>query len=644
MIIGGEVKILGDSYAGGFSCGLTMGDSGTMERFHETKENEGQRIYKTDDGLILDVQYAECNDTTTVNTSITNTGSESVVMEMLTSILLQDVRVDKIHRLQTCWSAEGKLRSESITDLHLEKSWNGCAYRIEKFGTVGSMPVRKYFPFLAIENTETGEFLGIQLYLASSWQMEIRCRQNDTYTITGGIADRDFGQWMRELKPNETFHAPKAVLAKGHSLQDVCDKLVKAQRPMISENDRNMDIMFNEYCTTWGNPSFDNVKRICDKIADKGIKFLVIDSGWYGKSDSWWNAVGNWTVNEERFPGGMKGIADYIRSKGMIPGLWFEMESVTSGAANYQKTEHLVRKDGFPLTVANRRFWDMEDPYAVNYLTESVIGTLRDAGFGYLKVDYNDTLGMGCDPYFAPGEDPASHRNDGPGENLRRKVLASQDFFRKIAKEIPGIVIENCSSGGHRLEPSMMELVSQASFSDAHETTAIPLIAANMHRVIPPSQSQIWSVMRAEDSDNRIFYSIVSTFLGRMCLSGDIYNMSEHQWNLISEGIDFYHTVADIIRDGKTMVIDTDADSYNHPTGEQLTIRELNNRGLLLFHRFESSCDLDTAVKSASERLSQGCTLCEPCGITRGKPYRILAEYGQADCDFSARAIYYEYE
>lgn len=73
---------------------------------------------------------------------------------------------------------------------------------------------------------------------------------------------------------------------------------------------------------------------------------------------------------------------------------------------------------------------------------------------------------------------------DSLGDGLYKKIAATQSFFRKIKEEIPEIVIENCSSGGHRLVSSMMELASQASFSDAHETTAIPLIAANMHRVI----------------------------------------------------------------------------------------------------------------------------------------------------------------
>lgn len=615
MNVYGQMKVIGDSYSGGFSNGISLCDSGTMERLKPVLETEEEKLYKDERGLELAIRTV-CEDGVTKSfTSVKNGGNEPVTLEMVTSFELRDLMFDKIHRLKTCWSGEGKLKTETITDLHLERSWNGCATRVEKFGTVGSMPVRQYFPFVALEDSQNKKVIGVQLYLASSWQMELSIRFKDTYSLCGGIADRNFGEWTKKLMPGETFEAPMAVIAEGENLYDVCDKLVKAQKPEISENDRNMDIVFNEYCTTWGNPSFDNVKRIADKIAGKGIRFLVIDSGWYGKSDGWWESVGEWTVNEERFPGGMKPIANYVKSKGMIPGLWFEMESVTSKAKFFEDKDLLVKKDGYPLTVANRRFWDMENEKSVEYLTESVIGTLKNAGFGYLKVDYNDTMGIGCD---GP---------EGPGENLRKKVLASQKFFKKIHDEIPGIVIENCSSGGHRLEPSMMALASQASFSDAHETKAIPLIAANVQRVIKPSQSQIWAVMRASDSDNRIYYSVVSTFLGRMCLSGDIYNMSEHQWQLIEEGISFYKKVSDVIKDGKTTLIDAVTESYNNPVGSQLVIRELGRRKLYVFHRFEKSVSLEELLEKNNISFSRN---------------SIVAEYGNAEEDFSAKALLIE--
>ena len=166
----------------------------------------------------------------------------------------------------------------------------------------------------------------------------------------------------------------------------------------------------------------------------------------------------------------------------------------------------------------------------------------------------------------------------------------------------------------------MMELVSQASFSDAHETMAIPLIAANMHRVIPPQQSQIWAVLRAEDSDNRIFYSMAATFLGRMCLSGDIYNLTDRQWELVEEGMNFYRLVSDIIRDGVTVRCDYSTKQYNNPTGSQLVIRQLGERKLAIYHRFAESEPLD-------ESFLNDC--------------QVLAEYGEAKEDFSAKAWLY---
>ena len=132
--------------------------------------------------------------------------------------------------------------------------------------------VRQFFPFVAVEDSETGKFTGVQLYAPSSWQIEILVKSGDVVTIAGGIADRDFGHWTKKLMPGEEFVAPKALVATGNSLEDVCDKLVKAQNPDISPVDNEMGIVFNEYCTTWGNPTIDNLKKLADKIAGKGIQ------------------------------------------------------------------------------------------------------------------------------------------------------------------------------------------------------------------------------------------------------------------------------------------------------------------------------------------------------------------------------------
>ena len=609
MELRAEVKVMGDAYPGGFACGMSLGRSGTIAGFSKVAEEPEAIRYEDSRGLVLIVHRKQDGEAQRVWTEFQNGSDQEVVLEMLASFALEEVKADAVYRMQSFWSAEGKLRRETICDLHLEPSWNRCATRVERFGNLGSMPVRKYFPFLALEDSESGQVTAIQLYVGASWQMEISVKESELLTVTGGLPDRELGHWTRKVAPGESFSTPQAVIAQGENLYQACRKLVEAQHPAISPVDDHMGIVFNEFCTTWGNPTLENLKQIADRLEGKGVQFLVIDCGWYGHGDAWPQSVGDWDVNPERLPGGLKEAADYIRSKGMIPGLWFELESVGPTSSHYNDREHLVKRDGLPLTVGGRRFWDMEDPWVVDYLTEKVIGQLKAGGFGYIKVDYNETMGMGVDG------------GDSLGDGLQRKVEASRRFFQKIREEIPGIVIENCSSGGHRLTPAFMELVSQASFSDAHETTAIPLIAANLQRVIRPDQSQIWAVMRVTDDDARLQYSLIATMLGRMCLSGDIHNLSDHQWQVVQEAMAFYGKAADIIRDGVTVLHQVSTPGYNEPQGEQLVLRELGNRGLAVYHRFQNSQD-------GMPNLLQGC--------------QILESFGLADRDFSAQAWLYE--
>ncbi len=608
-----EVKFTGDEYAGFYSCGLTMLGNSSMRRFTEVSENGNETKMLSEDGLELKVctEKSPYSDAYEIKTFISNRSEKTYTLEMMTSFLLPEIKADRVHRILSFWSAEGRVKTDELCELNMEHAWNNMAFRVEKFGNVGSMPVRKYFPFVALEDSESHRFLAVQLYSPASWQIELVVRAGDTVTLAGGIADRDFGQWTKELKAGESFEAPKAVAAEGSSLEEVCDKLVKAQHPAISPVDDHMGIVFNEYCTTWGNPTIDKLKKLADRLEGKGIQYLVMDSGWYSDCGNWWEYRGDWSINRKRFPNGLKELTDHIRKRGMIPGLWFEFEVAAPRSGVFEDAEHFVKKDGVPLTVGGARFWDMEDPYVQEYLDKNVIGTLKDNGFGYVKIDYNDTMGMGCDGA------------EGPGENLRKKVAATREYLKKMCREIPGLVIENCSSGGHRLEPSFMELVSQSSFSDAHEIASLPLIAANLHRVVRPEQSQIWAVMRAKDDDARIFYSLCAVFLGRMGLSGDVYDLNDHQWELIDDAIAFYKEAAPIIKNGSSCFIKTDAVRYNAPAGGQLVLRKYEDRLLYVYHRFENSVPLEEFIKKYPNMLTE---------------YSVIKHYGKADRDFSAEA------
>ncbi len=594
-----QLALAGDGGAAGFAQGRTMRDASATVRL----TYEGQEVIREDGRTVVVTRLGSadgyrCEHLLTyhhgdaalrVRACFTNTSDHPLTLEMLSSFSLggitpfaSDDAPGRLvaHRLRSGWSAEARLVSEPVERLGLERSWTGSAAFCERFGQVGTMPVRGYAPVVAVEDTAAGVLWGAHLAWAGSWQLEIY-RKDDLLSLSGGLADYEFGHWRATVAPGARVTSPEAVLSVTHGDLDLlCHRLTGAQRRAADEApaiEADLPIQFNEYCTTWGKPSRDVVLALADRLEETSATYLVIDAGWYAdENGDWARGHGDWIPNARLFPDGLAATARAIRARGLIPGLWFEIETCGRDAIAYALTDHLLQRDGAPITVGDRRFWDMRDPFVVDYLSERVIGLLTRCGFGYLKVDYNETLGVGCDGAVSPGE------------GLRQQVEGVYAFFRRIRERLPDLVIENCASGGHRLEPSLMALSSLGSFSDAHETHAIPIIAANLHRLILPRQSLVWAVLRRDDDERRLIYSLAATFLGRMCLSGDALELDDVRWALATRAMDLYRSVWPVIKHGRSRRFGPDSASYRQPRGWQAMLRTSDDgtRALAVMHAF----------------------------------------------------------
>ncbi len=595
-----QLSLTGAERPAGFAQGRTMCDGPSMEGL----VYRDQRVERDAEGIVVvtslghdagyscehRLTYRDGDAAVRVHTLFRNTSDRPLTLEMLASFSLGGITPFApddapgrlvAHRLRSGWSAEARLISEPIEHLHLERSWTGHAVACERFGQVGTMPVRGFAPFVAIEDTEARVVWGAQIAWAGSWQMELY-RRDDSLNVSGGVADREMGQWWKVIAPGESFSTPEAVLSVAHGDLDLlCHRLTSAQHraadaaPAI---EADLPIQVNEYCTTWGKPSHDVVLALADRLEGTPATYLTIDAGWYADENGDWGSWhGDWVPNERLFPGGLAATARATRDRGLVPGLWFEIETCGRDATAFSFTDHLLKRDGVPITVGDRRFWDMRDPFVVDYLSARVIDLLARCGFGYLKVDYNETLGLGCDGA------------ESPGEGLRRQVEGVYAFFRLIRERLPDLVIENCASGGHRLEPSLMALSSLGSFSDAHETAEIPIIAANVQRLILPRQSLVWAVLRRDDDERRLAYSLAATFLGRMCLSGDALDLDAAQWAVVTRAMRLYRVVCPTIKDGQSRRFGPAVTSYRHPRGWQAVLRTSDDgtQALAILHAFE---------------------------------------------------------
>ncbi|MDO4647993.1 MAG: alpha-galactosidase [Eubacteriales bacterium] len=587
-----QVKLTSDRIAGNFSNGRSMRRSESSQTLR--LENHYQEILDDETRIITVLKnekikaehiltFRKTEPAVRLWVNVQNTTSEPVDVEMLGSFSAAPLFPLKkrngigdyqLYRLRSRWSEEGRLEKTNLLDLQMEPSWQRTGMQNVRFGQVGTMPVREFFPWMAVEDTANQCVMGAMIGWSGSWQMEL-FSEDGLPAISGGLADREFGHWMKQLAPGEVLQTPWAILTvcKG-TLDDLCNRMIDAQRRNIRAAEE-LPIIFNEFCTTWGNPSAENLHRIVEKLQGKHVRYCVIDAGWYADEElNWETNMGDWVPNKKLFPEGIKKVADDIRAHGMIPGIWFEMENAGPKSQIYQKTEYLLTRDGYPITTERRRFLDLRKKEVMSYLEQKVIRFLKEQGFGYIKVDYNDNIGIGCDG------------DRSLGEGLRKQVLASHALFANIRKECPDIVIENCASGGHRLDPAMLALTEMSSISDAHECISIPKIAANVLRAVPAAQSQIWAVLRKTDDEKRLFYTMANTFLGRMCLSGDVTELEEWQWKIVDSGIQFYRECAPIIKNGKIAWYGKTGAAYAHLTGWQAVTFTYDDKILLIVHTF----------------------------------------------------------
>lgn len=582
-----ELHVIGDTYPAGFAQGRSMLGGETTQRMRFVSQCE-ERTDKTltvktlladERGLqaLHEVVYREGRRDLTVRTSIVNGCGHTLGLEMLSSFALGNLTpfcqgVGDLHltRLLSCWSNEAQLLTQTAEELQIEPSWAMGSHNGVRFGQVGSMPVRGWAPIAAVTDAEAGVTWAARLTHASSWQMELS-RKDNGLTISGGLADREFGHFLKNIAPGERFDAPEALLTvTTEGFDEVCFRMIDTPEQVTPETEKDLPAIFNEYCTTWGVPSAENIKKISAAIAGHGFRYFVIDAGWYAtEGRNWSNSAGDWEISRHLFPDGLDAALMEIRKNGMVPGIWFELEVCSAGSDIFHNTSLLLHRDGYPLQVGERRFFDFTLPEVRARMKEKVIDFLNAHQIGYIKVDYNETIGIGADGA------------ESQGEKLRRQVLAVQDFFDEMKKCVPGLVVECCASGGHRLVSSFLDRTDMVSFSDAHECPEIPVIAKNVLRIAEMRKSQIWCVIHKEQTLQQIVYKLTGGMLGRICISGDVLELTDEQWKSIDDGLRFHEGNRAYLTQAKTRFFGTPIVSARHPHGWQ-AVERIREEGTLI--------------------------------------------------------------
>jgi alpha-galactosidase len=169
--------------------------------------------------------------------------------------------------------------------------------------------------------------------------------------------------------------------------------------------------------------------------------------------------LGDWTVNPQKFPAGLKGLIDYINGLGMDFGLWVEPEMVNPDSDLYrQHPDWAIHFPGRPRSeLRNQLVLNL----ARNDVKEYIFGFLDklagENNIKYFKWDMNR-------PLSEPGWE------DQPVEDQRKLwvdyVRNLYDIIDRLRAKHPKLEIESCSSGGGRVELGILQRVEEVWPSD----------------------------------------------------------------------------------------------------------------------------------------------------------------------------------
>ncbi len=483
-------------------------------------------------------------------TRVTNSGLASVGIEFLSSAMLHALADAQnyeneliIHLALNSWMSEGQwhaLRPSELGFVENERtSWSEA-----RAGSIGSWSTERYLPMAVVENTRVGITWFWQIEHSGSWYWEISnvgYRSNkatDVYAWIGGPDDLHSAAW-KNLQSGESYESvPVAVGCVHGGFSEAVAALTAYRRAACilprPENTR-CPVIFNDYMNClWGDPTEAKELPLIEAAAKAGCEYYVIDAGWYAAlHEDWSQTIGAWEPSPERWPHGLPAVLDRIRQLGMIPGLWIEPEvaGLHSQLARQPDSWFLVRHGKRVLKNA-RYLLDFRNPAVTAYLDLVIARLVRDYGVGYLKMDYNVDSLQGTD------------RNaDSPGQGLLEHNRAHLAWLEQILKRYPALVIENCGSGGGRMDYAMLSRLQLQSATDQEDYLRLPAIITGASAAVLPEQLACWSYPLATAGADQASFNMVTAMLCRIHQSGRLDEIVGDAAAQVRNGIRIYKDV-----------------------------------------------------------------------------------------------------
>lgn len=325
-------------------------------------------------------------------------------------------------------------------------------------------------PWFALQSGDPSEDHGEvwfgALAWSGSWRLTIEQDQLDQVRVTGGFNPFDFGY---VLHPSESLETP--VFYAGYAAHGLGDasrifhhfQIAHVLPHRIGEGDtaapKPRPVIYNSWEATEMNVSEAGQIALAEKAATLGVDRFVMDDGWFGQRKTDHAGLGDWYVNPQKFPNGLKPLIDKVHALGMDFGLWVEPEMVNPDSDLYRKhPDWVLNFPGRPRTEQrNQLVLNLARPDVRDYVYGFLDKLLTENDIAFLKWDYNRN-------WSEPGWDQLP-----PAEQKKVYVVFTRNLYSILAElkaKHPKVEIESCSGGGGRVDLGILQYADEVWPSD----------------------------------------------------------------------------------------------------------------------------------------------------------------------------------
>jgi len=371
---------------------------------------------------------------------------------------------------------------------------------------------------------------------SGNWKLVVEETPAQQVRVTGGFNDFDFGYL---LKPGETLETPafyggftdqgfgeSSRIMHAFERQEILpDRAAPHPRP----------VLYNSWEATTFDVNEAGQKQLADKAAKIGVELFVMDDGWFGQRNDDHAGLGDWTVNPQKFPNGLKGLIDYVNGLGMKFGLWVEPEMVNPNSDLYRAhPDWAMHFNDRPRSEArNQLILNMARDDVRDHIFTVLDKLVSENHIEFLKWDMNRHFGEPGWPEVAVAEQK---------QIWVKYVDNVYNNIDRLRAKHPGLEIESCSGGGGRLDLGILKRVDEVWTSDNTEAFDRLRIQEGFTNAYAPKVMMAWvtDVPNLNGRSTPLKYRFLVAMQGSLGIGSNLNHWTDADFALASRmvGID----------------------------------------------------------------------------------------------------------